>query len=167
MDTVKLVLFLVALVLGMATFFLFLEASSQGSQLRDAVVLSATVKDMLRAQSVSCAAAPEQFARMAACVAPLLQQKDFVQDSFMQPNANTGAGGYLVIKNVNKRTYDGANFTFFFDRQLSQQGCNVPGQVGVGVTCRFDLAQACEKGDILEVFYPIGGNDTRIFLKTC
>jgi hypothetical protein len=73
----------------------------------------------------------------------------------------------LVIRNVNKRTYESENFTFLFNRETLQRGCDVPGSVGPDVTCRFTFARECAQGDLLEVTYPVEGQDARVFLKTC
>jgi hypothetical protein len=128
---------------------------------------------LLRAQRTPCSAGATSYANLAACIQPLLAAKDFKEDSFKQPDDRTDAPGYLVIQNVNNRAYDAQKFTFSYNRVELQTGCkDLTGDVNKDVTCRFDFLQYCEKGTVLEVTYPIAGDDgqerpVRVFLKTC
>lgn len=166
MDTFKGVLLVLVLILGVGAFFLFLKSSTARAEVRDARVLSSSVLDLLRAQGARCDARADQFGRIAEdCVRPLLAIRDFREDSFRQPRQD--APGYLVIKNTQAQVYESSEFRFYFNRRLMQEGCTVEGDIDTGVTCRFEFTARCEEGYVLEVFYPIDGEDRKVFLKTC
>jgi hypothetical protein len=161
MDTVKGILLLSTVVLAGIAFFLFLSNTSKGAQLDDARAMSDATLKLLQLQGGKCSATAGQYATITSCIMPQLMAKDFKEDSFGQPK--NGEPGYLVIKNVNKRTYASANFTFEKNRVLTQEGCHIAGDIGYNVACRFAFPDACKDGDVLEVMY--GG--VKVFTKTC
>ncbi len=173
MENSKAILLLLTLGLAGTSILLFMLYGSAHAQATEAESLGLAVRDLLRAERVACSASAEQYARLAGCVSPLLMEKDFKEDSFKQPDARTDAPGYLVIRNENARAYDAEKFAFTYNRAPIAEGCkDLSGSVDKDVTCRFDFLQTCEKGTVLEVTYPVKGDDgnerpVRVFLKTC
>jgi|SRR3989344_5181228 len=173
MENTKAILLLAAIALAGVSVFLFVAYTSANAKATEAQALGIAVRDLLRAQRTPCSAGANQYARLAACVQPLLAERDFKEDAFKQPDARTGAPGYLVIQNVNDRAYDAESFSLLYNRAQIQEGCkDLTGTVDKDVTCRFDFLPPCEKGAVLEVTYPIIGDDgqsrpVRVFLKTC
>jgi len=173
MENFKGILILAVIALAGASLLLFTQYRSADAKADEAQLLGAAVRDLLRAGRVPCSAGPEQYGKMAACIQPLLAQKDFKEDAFKQPDPKTGAAGYLVVRNVNRKAYDAERFTFLYNRDLLQTGClGLAGAVDQDVTCRFEFSARCEAGTVLEVNYPFTGDDgvertARVFLKTC
>jgi len=173
MENSKAILLLLTLGLAGTSILLFILYSSAHAQVTEAESLGLVVRDFLTAQRTPCNAAADQYARLAGCVSPLLMAKDFKEDAFKQPDDRTDAAGYLVIRNVNNRAYDAEKFAFTYNRAPISDGCkDLEGTVDKEVTCRFDFLQTCEKGTVLEVTYPVKGEDgnerpVRVFLKTC
>ncbi|MDD9952802.1 MAG: hypothetical protein OXR66_00530 [Candidatus Woesearchaeota archaeon] len=165
MDNVKGILVLLVLVLGAATFLLFVRGSTMSAQLADAEFLATRTDALLDQQRVKCSATPQEFGKLADCIAPALRMSDFKQHSFTQPRKDDP--GKLVIQNVNKRAYDADKFVFYYNREVLQRGCSIPGEIGHEVTCTATFPAQCEKGDVLEVFYPVDGEEVKVFLKTC
>src|SRR5690242_10394157 len=127
MDTLKAVLMVLVLLFGGAAFFLFIQVSTYRSEVSDAADANMLTLQLLRIQGASCNAAAQDFTRTGECIAPLLQQKDFKEDGFGQPDEKKQTPGFVVIKNINHQSYDAAKFTFFYNRQLTQTGCTIPG----------------------------------------
>ena len=152
MENTKAILLLAAIALAGVSVFLFVAYTSANAKATEAQALGIAVRDLLRAQRTPCSAGANQYARLAACVQPLLAERDFKEDAFKQPDARTGA---------------------LYNRAQIQEGCkDLTGTVDKDVTCRFDFLPPCEKGAVLEVTYPIIGDDgqsrpVRVFLKTC
>jgi hypothetical protein len=166
MDTVKGILIILVLALAGTTFVLFMQQAIYKSQAQDAIVANADTIQLLRAQGVVCNAQPQEFSKTQECIQPLLQQKDFKEDGFGQPTEEKP--GYLIIKNVNRRAYDAQNFTFLVSRRVQQQGCKeLTGGLDYNMDCRFDFAERCEKGTVLEVNYTSGGRSMKIFTRNC
>lgn len=165
MDTVKGVLLALTFVLLISTFYLFVQSSSQSSQLEAARETNKLTLDLLRAQGAKCSATPTDFRAVNKCIQPLLMVKDFKEDGFGQPD--DGEPGYVVIKNVNSASYESANFTFFYNREQLQEGCTITGNITKGVTCRFNFPSPCVDGDVLEVMYTRGEDTAKVFTKTC
>lgn len=169
MDRVKGVLLILTIVFACTTTYLFLKSNSQENQIEGATALSQRTQDLLRLQNVRCSVPASDMQAVAEeCIAPILKAKDFKEDGFRQPTTK-GEPGYVVIKNVNRRAYDAQQFTFMHNRQITQTGCTIPGDIGYEVTCRFEFTENCKEGDVLEVFYPDANADEpiKVFLKTC
>ncbi len=165
METAKGVLLLLTLALAAIAFLAFIRGVTVQKQLDQAAELATVTSEFLKAQDVRCSS--NDYQGLTSCIRPLLSTDDFKQDSFQQPDSRSGETGYLVIKNTNRKLYESDRFTFFKNRRLAQAGCTIPGNIGYGVTCRFNYPGTCEDGDVLEAFYPVGGRDVRVFLKTC
>ncbi|RME31106.1 hypothetical protein D6789_03760 [Candidatus Woesearchaeota archaeon] len=72
--------------------------------------------------------------------------------------------GYLVIKNtLPEDEFTSANFSLYLNNQPIARGCDTPGVIGPGYTCRFTFTKPCNTGDNLLVKY----NRERAFLKNC
>ena len=167
METVKGVLIILVILLSGISFILFLQYSTTSSQLESAKVQSGLTLELLRIQAVKCDAIATQFSQLSECLEPLLMQKDFKQDAFAQPDDKKGTTGYLIIKNINRKSYNASLFTFQYNRVLVQEGCTIPGTIEYNVVCRFNFDNRCEKGDVLEVFYPAEMKETKVFTETC
>jgi hypothetical protein len=168
MDTVKGILIILVLALAGISFVLFTQQAMYKSQLNNALIANDAANQLLKAQGVSCNAQAQDFVKTADCITPLLQQKDFKEDGFSQPDDKKDATGYIIIKNVNRRAYDSQNFTFLINRDLQQHGCkDLTGLVDYNTDCRFDILSFCEKGTVLEVTYTRGNTTTKIFTKNC
>jgi len=85
----------------------------------------------------------------------------------MQPDDKKGIPGFVVIKNTNRRSYDSQKFTFYFNRELVQTGCTIPGSIDYNVVCRFNFLAQCAKGSVLEVLYPVDDTDVKVFSRNC
>jgi hypothetical protein len=172
MDNVKGVLVILVLLLGAGGFLLYIQLAASNNQLALAREAGNATLNLLQAQNVpDCGSSPTDFTRIANCIRPALLQKDFREDSFAQPNAKTGASGYVVIKNTNRKSYDATRFTFYKNRALTQTGCTLPGTIDYNVVCRFNFDTPCVDGDVLEVKYStnITGEptETKVFTKNC
>ncbi len=170
MDTVKGVLAILTLLLGALSFLLFIQLSATNAQLSQATELSANTLKLLKGQSATnCGTVSNDFQKINDCIKPLLLTNDFKEDTFAQPDLKKATTGYLVIRNDNKKTYDGTRFTFYKDNILTQTGCLISGDISYKETCRFDFAEYCEAGHKLEVYYNMSAtNETaQIFLKNC
>lgn len=72
--------------------------------------------------------------------------------------------GYLVIRNtLVEGEFESANFSLYLNNQPVRRGCETPGTIGPGFTCKLPFEQECEVGDNLLVKY----NRDRAFLKNC
>lgn len=170
MDTVKGVLAILTLLLGALSFLLFIQLSAANAQLAQATELSGNTLKLLKGQSATnCGTISTDFQKINSCIKPLLLANDFKEDAFAQPDAKKETVGYVVIRNDNKKTYDGARFTFYKDNILVQTGCLISGDISYKETCRFDFSEYCEAGHKLEVYYNITATNetTQIFLKNC
>jgi hypothetical protein len=167
MDNLKMVLIILVLLLGVGTFYFYVQSASVKAQLDQAREANRLTIELLRLEGTTCNAQASDFRKVQSCIQPLLIQKDFKEDGFAQPDDRRGYGGYLVIKNVNHRAYDSDSFLFLYDRQLSQQGCSLRGEIGYGITCRFNFTQHCERGSVLEVNYTNETSSYKVFTKTC
>jgi hypothetical protein len=167
MDNVKLVLILLVLVFGALGFYFYVDATTVKAQLDRSYATNDMMLQLLRAQGVVCTASPRDSGRISGCIEPLLAQKDFKEDNFQQPDDKKMTSGFLVIKNINKRTYQSENFVFSFDRVIEQEGCTIPGTIDYNIVCRFNFASRCEKGSVLEVNYTTPNATKKVFTKTC
>jgi hypothetical protein len=167
MDAVKGVLLVLVIFLTTASFFLFIQSSTQRAELSTAVATNKLTLELLRAQGISCNAASTNFNAVGDCIVPALKQKDFKEDSFAQPDEKKGTSGFLIIKNINRYSYASANFTFLYNKEPMQEGCTVEGNIEYTNACRFNFDQRCEKGDILEATYQLGNITTKIFARNC
>jgi hypothetical protein len=165
MDTVKGIAILVALLFVASTFYLFVQASARASQLEAAQETNKLTLELLRVQGARCSATRTDFSGVGNCIRPLLLPKDFKEDSFSNPKEDEF--GYLVIKNVGSASYASDEFTFFFNRELRQEGCTIPGNITQGITCRFNFMDRCDDGDVLEAMYTKDDVTTKVFTKTC
>lgn len=167
MDKSKAILFLAALVFAIAAFLFYVQAQTAKAKVADATFLSGETLKLLRAQDARCrgVVATDFLAIAEECIAPLLLEEDFRRETFGQPRG--GEPGYLAISNTNRRTYEAGLFEFYFDRELIQTGCHIPGTIDYGVACRFEFFEECRPGSVLEVLYPAGAEKARVFLMTC
>ncbi|HEX2556838.1 MAG TPA: hypothetical protein VHK86_00820 [Nitrososphaera sp.] len=170
MDRVQQVLAILVVMLFLGVVLLFVQLSSTKSQVSHAKDTNALTLQLLRVQGVGCSATAQDFQATGKCLENALVQKDFKEDGFSQPAK--GDPGYLIIKNINRRSYDSSSFTFLFNREIVEKGCNIPGNIDYNVDCRFDFDQYCEKGSVLEVNYTMAAQDgkqisTKIFTKNC
>lgn len=164
MDKVKAALLILTLILLGSTPYLLVQRNTAQAAAEGAQELAAATKDLLRLQDVRCSkTSPEDIATE--CIRPLLAARDFREDAFRQPKG--AEPGYLVIKNMGRTAYEAGKFSFQFNRAPIQEGCTVAGTIDYEVTCRFEFAQECRDGDVLEVFYPVADEPVRVFLKTC
>ena len=107
METVKGVLILLVLVLLASTFLLFVKSSTLSSRVNDAEYLADVTVELLEVQRFECYESPSNFASIAEeCIEPLLNQKDFKTETVRPPSERDGEPGFVVIKNMNARTYD-------------------------------------------------------------
>ncbi|HIH24515.1 TPA: hypothetical protein HA251_05760 [Candidatus Woesearchaeota archaeon] len=172
MDTVKGVLIILTILLAGASFLLYIQLAASESQLEKADAASVFVLQYLQAQNVpKCGADPKDYLTIAACVKPQLAQKDFKEDGFSPGDKKSGAGGYIIIKNVNRRSYESARFSFYKNRVLEQSGCTIPGTIDYNVACRFNFGTYCQDGDVLEILYTTNSTsapaETKVFTKNC
>jgi len=167
MDTSKLVLLGLVLVLGITAFLFAIQYRSAASQLDRATITSRLTLELLRNQGVPCSAQASEFSKVETCLTQALLVKDFKEDGFAQPDQKKGTPGYLVIKNANRKQYNASDFVFQFNREIIQEGCTIPGTIDYNTACRFNFPNACEKGSVLEVFYNSGSKETKIFSKNC
>ena len=165
MDIVKVVLAVAVIFLGAAAFLFFAQANVAKAQVEKAQTLNDATREFLRVQGATCSASKTDFAGTVKCIEPLLMQKDFKEDSFGQPGKEES--GHLVIKNINRKAYAAANFTFQYNRETLAQGCHIEGEIGYNAVCRFTFGQRCIDGDLLEVQYTAGAKTTKIFTRSC
>ncbi len=169
MDTVKGVLLILTILFGSISFLLFIQYSAATVQVAQATELGGNLLALLKAEgAVNCGSLPTNFNQMNTCIKPLLLVKDFKEDSFSQPDPKKGLG-YLVIKNINHKTYDSDRFEFYVNRNLMQSGCTISGTIDYNVACRFNFPEVCEDGTVLEVKYNLSStNETvKVFTKNC
>jgi hypothetical protein len=167
MDIFKVVLVILVIFLGAATFIFFAKAQVASAQLEKAQNLAAATQEFLRVQGASCGAGKTDFDGTTECIKPLLLQKDFKQDAFGQPDEKKGTQGYLVIKNINRQAYAAANFTFMYNREVLAHGCHIDGDIGYNAVCRFNFNTRCIDGDLLEVEYLKGAESAKVFTMSC
>lgn len=167
MDAVKGILLILVILLATVSFFLLIQSSTQRNDLGSAVATNQLTIQLLRAQGIPCTAASTNFNAVGDCIVPALKQKDFKEDGFAQPDERKGTPGYLLIKNINHASYASGNFTFLYNKAVSQQGCTIEGSIDYSNVCRFNFEQRCEKGDILEVNYTSGKTSAKVFARNC
>jgi len=167
MDTVKGVLLLLCILLAGISFVLFIQYSAASAQIKDAVAANAFAIDLLRGMGVSCYAGPGDYSKTAECIKPLLFGYSFKESAFSQPN-DKGEPGYLVLVNAKQgRIFNATLFKFYVNRELTQTGCTIPGTIDYNVACRFNFPGHCDKGTVLEVFYPQNATDVKVYTKNC
>jgi hypothetical protein len=167
MDAVKGVLLILLILLSTVSFFLFIQTSTQRSDLSTAVATNQLTLQLLKAQGIPCNSVSTNFNSVGDCIVLALKQKDFKEDSFAQPDEKKGTSGYLLIKNVNHVSYAAGNFTFLYNKEVAQEGCTIEGTIDYSNVCRFTFEQRCEKGDILEANYTAGNQSVKIFARNC
>jgi hypothetical protein len=167
MDAVKGVFLVLVILLSTVSFFLFIQTSTQRSDLSTAVATNQLTLQLLKAQGIPCTSVSTNFNAVGDCVVLALKQKDFKEDSFAQPDEKKGTSGYLLIKNVNHVSYAASNFTFLYNKEVAQEGCTIEGTIDYSNVCRFTFEQRCEKGDILEANYTAGNRSVKIFARNC
>jgi hypothetical protein len=166
-DMVKIILVFLVVLLAGTTFVFYTQSQVTKAQLDEAKTVNGMVIDLIRLQGGACMASKSDIAGTGKCLEPLLMAKDFKQDDFSQPDTRKGTQGFLVIKNINRAAYASSNFTFTFNREVVQQGCPLPGDIGYNIVCRFDFNEFCDAGDVLEVSYTRGKDTAKVFTKTC
>jgi hypothetical protein len=175
MDSFKLILIVLVLFLGVAATFFFVQHQSTKIQLASAAETNAATISLLRTMGKPCTASGSDFERTRKCIEPLLNERNFKEDGFAQPDDRKGTLGYIVVKNTAVTSYQSEQFTCLFNRVVVQEGCTFPGEIGKGVACRCNFANHCDEGSVIELNYttPItSGNKTinqsvKVFTKTC
>lgn len=169
-----LVLGLIILVLLISTVVFWIRSETNASREAEAYEMSAHVVDVLRAQKYSQAytqcrtISAGRYDLLEECLLVIKQTQNkgmlFEEAGFRKFDERRNTTGYLVIENAKgNEVFLSEEFTLYLNNELIAQGCNTPGEIGPGFTCRFDLIQWCDTGDNLEVKY----GDERVHLRNC
>ncbi len=169
----KALLVSIFIVILLATNILFwMRSSTASSRLEEAKQVVDTVMQFIGERGYvynypSCQrASSRDYVMVNQCLQEVLAGKippgAFEEMAFQ--NLAPGDKGYLVIKNtLYDEEFESANFTLYLNNRPVARGCDAPGMIGPGFTCRFTLDKPCETGDNLLVKY----NRERAFLKNC
>lgn len=141
----------------------FPQIQSARAEVAEAQEYSATVKELLRAIDVRCAARSDDFTAMQACITPVLRKDDFSTDTFRPFDERRNASGVFVIVNEGSKTYNGSAFVLAKNGADVKTGCHITSEILADYTCRFDLVEPCVEGDVFTVTY----EETRLVTKTC
>lgn len=137
----------------------------------DAKLLSATTKSLLKTLDIRCPASQNDFIGLKQCIDPVLRKNDFTMDTFRVFNERTNTTGAFVILNEGQKTYTGADFVMTKNGVEAGRGCHISGDILPQYTCRFDITETCEAGDVFDIAYELDidgeTQNVRLMTKTC
>ena len=163
----NLLLVLSVVVLFFVSGFFIISSSAKESELIEAKLLGASVREHFELIDKRCRVRNDDFDRMRECFEELNDKLrvvvDVEEDEFEDYDADDNKTGYLIVVNEGRQTMNSSKFFLLKNRQLVDRGCVIPGAIDSGYTCRLEFSSVCEEGDVLEVRY----DDQRAYLRTC